>query len=204
MSRKLTILAALLWILPAWGQTQDSPSLGDVARQLRSQKNGTPSKAVITNEDLPSTSASGVLGLGESDGLRASAKPDANDSPLAALTRWESFVNKMDSIDRPTMVKLALQGSTADFPGRGSWEDRLFAAKQAYVSQGRELTGKARQLAATAQVLKDSHAKADDPRVKDMTDKLKALMQDAVRSDAAFQAIILEGRDLAAAQAPAH
>lgn len=201
MLRKLTILAALLWILPAWGQTQDSPSLGDVARQLRSQKNGTPPKTVITNDNLPSTSASGVLGLGEPD-LKPSPQSGGNDAPLDSLARWESFVNKIDSIDRPTMVKLALQGSTADFPGRGSWEDRLFAAKQAYVAQGRELTGKARQLASTAQALKSAQAKADDPRVKDLTDKLKALMQDATRSDAAFQALILEGRDLAH-QAPA-
>jgi len=103
----------------------------------------------------------------------------------------------MDLMDRATLVKLALQGAKADFPGRSSWEERLFTAKQDYVSQGLGLLQKARQLAASAQALKSAQASAEDPRVKQLVDDLQGVVREAVRSDAAFQAVILEGRDLA-------
>jgi hypothetical protein len=196
MIRKLAIVAALVWMVSATGRSQDSPSLGDVARQLRAQKSATQHKSVITNDDLSSHAASGVLGLGEP------GQASSGSSPQTALAHWESFVNKVDATDRSTLVKLALQGSDADFPGRQAWEDRLITAKNIYVSQGRELIEKARQLTASAQALQNSHAKPDDPQVRELTDRLKELVRQSVRSDANFQAIVLEGRDLAH-QAPA-
>jgi len=203
MLRRLIILAAIVSILSTPGHSQDSQPLGDLARQLRSQKSGAQPKTVITNDDLSSNSADDILGLGKTDDLKSSAKIGANSSTMSNLAEWESVVKKMDLMDRDTLVKIALQGAKTDFPGRSSWEERLFAAKQEYVSQGVGLVQKARQLAASAQALKAAQANPDDPRVKQLIDDLKGLVREAVQCDAAFRAVILEGRDLARA-APAH
>jgi len=197
MLRRLIILAAIVSILSTPGHGQDSQSLGDLARQLRSQKSGAQPKTVITNDDISSTSAVDVLGLGKTDDPKSFAKVGANGSPISNLDEWESFVKKMDLMDRATLVKLALQGAKADFPGQSSWEERLFTAKQDYVSQGVGLVQKARQLAASAQALKSAQVSADDPRVKQLVDDLQGVVREAVQCDAAFRAVILEGRDLA-------
>lgn len=197
MLLRLIILAAIASVLSTPGHSQDTQSLGDLARQLRSQKSGAQPKTVITNDDLSTASAANILGLGETDDLKSSVKVGANNSTMSNLAEWESFVKKVDLMDRATLVKLALQGAKADFPGRSSWEERLFTAKQDYVSQGLGLLQKARQLAASAQALKSAQASAEDPRVKQLVDDLQGVVREAVRSDAAFQAVILEGRDLA-------
>lgn len=197
------ILAALVSVLSTPGRSQDSPSLGDLARQLRSQKSTAQPKTVITNDDLPSASAVTILGLEKPVDMASSTKPGADSSPLASLSRWKSVVKQIDSMDRVTLLKVALHGANPDFPGRGNWEERLFTAKQTYVSQGLEHIQRARQLLESAQTLKSAQADADDPRVKELGESLKGLVRESVRSDAAFQAVILEGRDLAH-QAPAH
>jgi hypothetical protein len=203
MLRTLLILAAIVSILSTPGHSQDSQSLGDLARQLRSKKSDAQPKTVITNDDLSSTSAFDLLGNGRTDDPKSSAKVGANGSTIAKLDEWESFVKKMDLMDRAALLKFALQGAKADFPGRSSWEERLFKAKQDYVSQGMGLLQKARQLAASAQDLKSAQVSADDPRVRQLVDDLQGVVREAFRSDAAFQAVILEGRDLAHS-APAH
>jgi len=202
MFPRLIILAALVSAYSTPGRSQDSQSLGDLARQARSQKGASQSKRVITNDDLPSASAASVLGLENPGDAASIAKPGADTSALASVARWESVVKKVESMDRATLLRVALQGSNPDFPGHGNWEQRLFTAKQTYVSQGLDLTQRARQLLELAQALQNAQAKTDDPRVKDLSANLKELVRDAVRSDAAFQAVILEGRDLAH-QAPA-
>jgi hypothetical protein len=203
MLRTMIILATIVSVLSTPGHTQDSQSLGDLARQLRSQKSGAQPKTIITNDDLSSTSAVDILGLGKMDDPKSSVTGGANRSPVTDLDQWESFVKKMDLMDRATLVKLALQGAKADFPGRSSWEERLFTAKQVYVFQGRGLIQRARQLAASAQALKSAQASAEDPRVKQLVDDMQGLVREAFQSDATFQAVILEGRDLAH-PAPAH
>jgi hypothetical protein len=65
MFRTLIILAALVSVLSTPGRSQDSRSLGDLARQPRSQKSGAQPKTAITNDDLTSTSAVTILGLGK-------------------------------------------------------------------------------------------------------------------------------------------
>ena len=197
MFPRLIILAALVSVLSTPGHSQDSQSLGDLARQLRSQKSAAQPKRVITNDDLPSASAVTIFGLEEPGDPASSAKPGTESSTLASLARWESVVKKIDSMDRATLLKVALQGANPDFPGHGNWEDRLFTAKQTYVSQGLDLIQRARQLLESAQALKNAQAKPDDPQVKDLAENLKELVLESVRSDTAFQAVILEGRDLA-------
>ena len=205
MFPRLIILAAIVSVLSTPGRSQDSQSqsLGDLARQLRSQKSTAQPKTVITNDDLPSASASTILGLKNPVDLASSTKAETDSSPLASLAQWESVVKQIDSIDRATLLKLALHGANPDFPGHGNWEERLFTAKQTYVSPGQELMQRARQLLAEAHALKSAQANADDPRVKELGESLKEVVRESVRADAAFQAVILEGRDLAH-QAPAH
>ena len=113
----------------------------------------------------------------------------------------ESLVNKIDSMDRATLVKAVLEGVDSTFPGRSQWEQKLYTAKLAYVSQGRALIQKAKQLSASAQSLQ-GNKNPDDPRVKDLTNKLKELIENGSRADAAFQAVIFEGRDLAGQSSP--
>lgn len=201
MLSKLIILGALASALCAPGYGQDSQSLGDLARQVRSQKKAAQSGKILTNDDLSSASTANLLGLEKSDPAN-SVKPGATSSALASLTLWESVVKQIDSMDRATLSKMALRGANPDFPGHQEWEERLFAAKQAYVSQGLGLIERARQLLAQAEALDKAQAKPDDPRAAELSENLKGLVRETVRADAAFQAVILEGRDLAQ-QAPA-
>jgi hypothetical protein len=202
MLRKMILLvgSALILVSCLPVHSQDSPSLGDLARQAQKNKTHSQSARVITNDDLPSASGLDSLGLGEIGDSKSGSKPDAVASAAAVkekeLDRAESFLTKIDSMDRPTLVRIALQGVDSDFPGRGKWEERLFAAKQVYVSHGRELLQRVKQLAASAQGMQGNPS-ADDPRVQDLTNSLKEVVQDSTRMEAAYKAVVAEGRDLA-------
>jgi hypothetical protein len=197
-----TCAFALVFCLP--GYAQDSPSLGDLARQAQKDKSNAPAKRVLTNDDLPPASAPGSSGLGGSLGTglgqtgqpTTSGKSGAPSSPSQDLERLEALMNQIDSLDRATLVKNVLQGVDVDFPGRSKWEEKLYAAKLVYASQGHELVQKAKQIVASAEDLKGTQD-PNDPRVKDLGNKLKELIRDGVRADADFQAVMLEGRDLA-------
>lgn len=203
MFPRLIILAALVSVLSTPGRSQDSQSLGDLARQLRSQKHTAQSKTVITNDDLPSSSAVNILGLEKPGDPSSSTNPGTESSALASIARWEWAVKQIDGMDRATLLKLTLHGASPDFPGHDAWEERLFAARQTYVSEGLEHIQKARQLLASAQALKSAQATANDPRVKELDESAQELVRESARADAVFQAVILEGRDLAR-QAPGH
>ncbi len=109
---------------------------------------------------------------------------------------------KLDSLDRATLASNVLEGNTSNFPGRARWEEQLFAAKQDFVSENRDVLQKMRQLDASAEGLKDVQD-PNDPRAKSMSAKLQELMQESQHASAAFQAVIAEGKDLAA-QGDAH
>jgi hypothetical protein len=203
MLRKMSFLSASVMILffcmP--GHSQDSPSLGDLARKLQKEKGNTPARKTITNDDIPSASVPASPVLGEVSNSKVPAKPGASATPPDELARVESLVNKIDSMDRATLMKAVLEGVDFNFPGRSQWEQKMYAAKLAYVSQGRDLIQKAKQLSTSAQSLQ-GNKNPDDPHVKDLTNKLKELVQNGTRADAAFQAVILEGRDLAGQTSP--
>ena len=169
-------------------------SLGDIARQAQKEKAGKPAARVVTNDDMPS--ASGRDPLGQVEGTPASGKPGAQPTPAEQLEKLEAFLNVVESLDKTRLAKGVLQDKDVDFPGRPQWEQRLYTAKQTYVTQGRALIAKARQIADSADSLKGVQD-PNDPRAKDMKGKLQDLMRDAVQSGAAFQAVIIEGRDLA-------
>ena len=209
MSRHLTLIAACALALVACAsmRAQDSssssPSLGDLARQAQKDKDKTnkPTAKVLTNDDLPSGSggASATLGggLGQTAQLSSGSKPGADLSPAEKIAMLETVLDRVETLDRATLVHNALNGKDVDFPGRAKWEERLFAAKETYVTQGRELVQKARQIVASAESLKGNQD-PNDPRVKELSVKLQSLIRDAVRMDSAFQAVMIEGRDLAA------
>ena len=198
MLRNLGFLPAsvlvLFFCLPGHGQ--DSPSLGDLARQLQKEKGNTPGTKTITNDDIPSASAPSSSAIGDVSNSRVPGKPGTSANPSEELARIESMLSKIDSLDRATLAKAVLEGDDSNFPGRSQWEQKMYAAKLVYVAQGRELMQKAKQLQASAQTLQGGRD-PNDPRVKDLTNRLKELVRDGVRADATFQAVILEGRDLA-------
>jgi hypothetical protein len=194
----LLVGSALILVSCLPVHSQDSPSLGDLARQAQKDKTHSQSAKVITNDDLPSAPGLGSLDLGEISDSKSGSKPDAVASAAASkeMDRAESFLTKLDSLDRPTLVRVVLQGVDTDFPGRSKWEERLFAAKQVYVSHGRELLQKMKQLAATAQGM-PGNLSPDDPAAQDLTNRLKEIAQDSTRTGAAYKAVVAEGRDLA-------
>ena len=124
---------------------------------------------------------------------RRSVSPSSSEQ----LAKLESTLNQLGALDRATLVKNALEGANPDFPGHVEWEARLLTARQAFVLQGHAQIEKMKQIQSMAQSLNGSHD-PNDPRVKDLTDRAKQVMQEAVRTGAAFQAVVLEGRDLAA------
>jgi hypothetical protein len=209
MSRSLKLFGAcaLVLVFCSSGHGQDSPSLGDLARQAQKNKSSASSKKVFTNEDLPSGSAPAspalVPGLAQSVQPTASANPATAASPSSSeqLAKLESTLNQLGALDRASLVKEVLQGANPDFPGHAEWESRLLTARQVFVLQGHAQLEKMKQLQSMAQGLNGSHD-PNDPRVKDLSDRAKQVMQDSVRTGAAFQAVVLEGRDLAAHSAP--
>ncbi len=204
MLRKMSFFVVLTWVLitslPVYAQ--DQPSLGDVARQARKdkEKNTAQPKTVITEDSMPSSKAFGGLGdLGSSQGA---GDGSAMAKGLAALDHAEAELDKLDPMDRATLAKAALLDNDVDFPNRRSWEDKLYAAKEQYVSHGRELFRQMRQAMADAQSLESSqsgHGKLspDDPRAKELLRRLQEIIQDAVRTESDYQAVVMEGWDRA-------
>jgi hypothetical protein len=216
MPRNLTFVAICALALcacvsvRAQDSSSSSPSLGELARQAQKDKEkdkaNKPAAKVLTNDDLPSGSGMGSgslgAGLGQVSQLPSGSKPGAGPSPAEKLATMETFLDRLEALDRATLVRNALNGQDVDFPGRAKWEERLIAAKEAYIVQARELIQNARQIIASADGLKGNQD-PNDPRVKELSAKLQSLVRDAVRTDSALQAVMIEGRDLAA-QPAAH
>jgi hypothetical protein len=197
LSRTLNFIAGCLLVLAICVPARsDDPqqSLGDIARQAQKDKANKPAAKVVTNDDMPSTSTADPLG--QVARTSPSGKPGAEPTPGEQLEKIEAFLNVVDTLDRTRLAKDVLQDKDVNFPGRAQWEQRLDTAKQTYVIQGRALIAKARQIVDTADSLKGVQDQ-NDPRAKEMKVKLQDLMRDAVQTGASFQAVIIEGRDLA-------
>lgn len=193
---------ALIFCMPGSAQdSSSSPSLGDLARQAQKDKANKPAAKVITNDDLPSTSA--VAGASISGGLgqlapgQSASASSAQLSPTEKLAQLEKLLNVADSLDKTTLARSVLQDKKdVDFPGRAKWEDRMYAANRLFVTQNRELIERARQIISSADTLKGT-PDPNDPRVREIRAQLEGLVQDAMRADSALQAVAMEGRDLA-------
>ena len=204
MLQKITLLTALAWVLTPSFPTyaQDPPSLGDVARQARKEKekNGAQAKKVITEDNLPSNKALG--GLSDLASSQSSSDGSARAKGSAALDQLTATLNKLEPMDRSTLAKLVLLDKDVNFPDRRSWEDKLYSAKERYVSHGRELVREMRQILEDADSLRSARGgqgklSPDDPRAQEMLRKVQELIQDAVRTDATYQAVVMEGWDRA-------
>jgi hypothetical protein len=183
-------------------QQTPPPSLGDVARKYREEKaaqdKATP-KNTFTNDGLGSGKG-GLLGAGVPEIAATSGTGSVfND----AIAKMDGAIQKLDllgSLDRATLINIAMEGATADFPGRKAWEDRMVAARQVYVVHGKELLQSSRAVLFQMKALHDAqpNLSPNDPRVQAAVAKLKADMQDAERLESGFKAVAMEGHDLAA------
>ena len=200
MRKALSVLVLL--VFAAFGgspaQAQDQPSLADVARKARKDKEGKkPSaKKVVTEDDMPSSSAGGSLAaLGNPDAL-ASVGGSADEPPEMKLVEAEA--RTLDMMDKPTMARHALEGNGADFPGRAAWEDKLFRAKQEYVAGLRAIVADVKVTLEKAKAMRgpDGKLQGGDPRVQQLVEHAQAVLAAGKRMDAAFEAVILECREL--------
>ena len=205
MSRSITLIAvsAIALVCSAPSRGQDSPSLGDLARQAQKDQKDKPSKApakVITNDDMPSksSSASPALSVGTSAAAQPATggKADTPESPIEGIARLQSQVDALNSLDRDTLAKSILGDDDRDFPGRARWENKLFSAKQTFVAQNREVLQELGMIEAAAEGMKDVQD-MNDPRAKAVNAKLQDLIQQTQQNAAAFKAVMDEGKTLA-------
>jgi hypothetical protein len=211
MLRPIRVVAALLWlaipIAPGYAQDQSQdpaqpqpqPSLADVARQARKdkEKNAAKPKTVITDENMPSSR--GLTGLaGDLGGSQGGVDSGAMAKALAKVAEAEAGLRKLESLDRATLAKAILLDNDVDFPNRRAWEERLFAAKEHYVSHEGELIVELKQIVAQVQAWQ-SQGKLDpkDPRAQQMKTRLVEIVQDSLRTEQDYRGVVMEGWDLA-------
>lgn len=203
-TRTMGVLAAILCSLfPLATFAQEQPSLGDVARQVRKEKekNSAPAKKVFTDDNLPSGAAD-KADLARFDNAQATPS-DRIAAARAVLARGKQALDILGPLGRSSLAKLALQGRDADFPGRRAWEDKLFAAKEHYVAHGRELFRETQEILDNIESLTSAgKVSPSDPRAQELGHRALQLMQDAYRTEADFQAVVLEGQDLAKLATP--
>jgi hypothetical protein len=211
MLRPIRVVAALLWLAllatPGYAQDQSQdpaqpqpqPSLADVARQARKDKEKNPAKAktVITDENMPSSK--GLNGLaGDLGGSQGAVDSGAMAKALAKVEEAEAGLKKLESLDRTTLAKALLLDNDVDFPNRRAWEEKLYAAKEHYVSREGQLITELKQIVGQVQSLQ-SQGKLDpkDPRAQQMKTRLVEIVQDSLRTEQDYRAVVMEGWDLA-------
>src|SRR5215471_21825965 len=208
MLRPMSFLAALLWLAmpatPGYAQDQSQdqpppqPSLADIARQARKdkEKNAAKPKTVITDENLPSNK--GLGGLGDLGSSQGGVDSNAMAKALAKVEEAETGLRQLESLDRATLAKAVLLDNDVDFPNRRAWEDKLFAAKEHYVSHEGELVAELKQIVSQVQS-RQGNQKLDpnDPRAQQMKSRLLEIVQDALRTEQDYRAVVMEGWDLA-------
>jgi hypothetical protein len=208
MSRKLLWIALLTAVpfTPLRAQELDQQqSLGDIARKARKAKEDqakttAAAKAVITEDSLPSRRTLGSASSANSATLDKSHATAADKFAEASadFDDAEQSLNQLDPLDRAELAKVALPGQSADFPGRRTWEEKLFAAKQGYVSHGRVLLSEARQLLNEIKSLSLAEKTPESKsKLQGLSLRLRQVMQDSLQTEANFQAILVEGQKLA-------
>lgn len=207
MFRKMTFLGALIWLVipstPVLAQDQDQPPLGDVARAARKdkEKNNAKPKTVITDDTLPSSKGLSGLSLGDLSSSQGAGGGSAMAQAMARIDEAEAGLKQMDTLDRATLAKAVLLDNDVDFPNRRNWEDKLYAAKERYVSRERELIVELKQIVAQVQSMPAPQGKQklnpEDPQAQQMLRRLQEIVQDALRTEQAYRTVVMEGWDLA-------
>jgi len=213
MLRPTTFWAAVLCLGLSWtpchaqdqsqdqSQAQTAPSLGDIARQARKdkEKNANKPRTIITDDTLSSSNGlSGFDDLGSTQSVGDSA---AMSKALSRLEEAESALNKLETLDRATLAKAVLMDNDVDFPNRRNWEDKLYTEKQHYVCHERELIVEVRKTAAQVESWKASQGgqklAPNDSRVQQLKTRVREIIQDALRTEQDYRAVVMEGWDLA-------
>lgn len=217
MLRPTTLLAALLCLAIPFvsahaqdpsssqdpSQPQAQPSLGDVARQARKdkEKNTAKPKTVITDDTLPSSNGLSGAGLADLSSPKGSGGNGSMANALAKVEEAEAELKQLDALDRTSLAKVVLLDNDVNFPNRRAWEDKLFAAKQHYVSHERELIVELKKMMAQVESWKSAQGgqKLDpgDPRAQQLKSKVTEIIQDALRTEQDYRAVVMEGWDLA-------
>src|SRR5215472_9582469 len=211
MLRPIGVVASLLWLalLATPGHAQDQSqdpaqpqppaSLADVARQARKdrEKNAAKPKTVITDESMPSSK--GLTGLaGDLGGSQSGVDSAAMAKALAKVQEAEAGLKQLGTVDRTTLATGVLLDNDVDFPNRHAWEGKLYAAKEHYVSHEGELVTELKQIVSQVQS-RQGNQKLDpnDPRAQQMKSRLLEIVQDALRTEQDYRAVVMEGWDLA-------
>ncbi len=101
--RIVLFLVAAISLVAATANSQDEPSLGDLARQQRQQKQQTktaPGKdakplKVITNEELPAHTV--APSTPATDGSERTSAPDSANAPKVPAEQWKSEIQSQKS-----------------------------------------------------------------------------------------------------------
>lgn len=182
-------------------QAETPASLGDIARQARKdkEKNANKPKTIITDDALSSSKS--LSGLGDLGSTQPAGDSAAMSKALSRLGEAEAQLNKLDALDRATLAKAVLLDNDVDFPNRRSWEDRLYTEKQHYVSHERELIVEVKRAAAQVESWKASlgaqKPDPNDPRVQQLKSRVAEIIQDVIRTEQDYRAVVMEGWDLA-------
>lgn len=222
MLRKLMVLAAFVGVLVTpfvAVHAQDQPqSLGDVARQNRKdkEKNTTPAKTVLTDDNFGSGNKSGS---GASSGTSAAAaglnnlaapsRPgkagSGDDSPMGkawdGISNAEGSLDKLAPLDRASLAHVVLEGNDVDFPGRRAWEDKVFVAKERYVARSRRLLDEMKEVMTNAQSMRNGNGGeavgTDNPGAQQLLGRAQQLLGEAQSTESEFKAVMQEGIDQA-------
>jgi hypothetical protein len=219
--RKLILLAAFVGILLTplvVVHAQDQPpSLGDVARQNRKdkEKSAAPAKTVLTDDNFGSGRSSGgaptgtsaaAAGLSNFSASGVSGKSaTGEDSPMgkawAGIGNAEGSLDKLAPLDRSTLAHVVLEGHDVDFPGRRAWEEKAFIAKERYVARSRQLLDEMKDVMQTAQSMRDGNGGAavgaSNPQAQQLLGRAQQLLGDAQGTETEFKAVMQEGVDQA-------
>lgn len=212
MLRPIGLLCAFLWLgipsIPASAQDpapqdQPPPSLGDIARQARKdkEKNAAKPKTVITDDSLPSSKNVSGLGLSDFSSSGSSDGDSTSANVRAKIAEAEAQLKQLDGLDRATLAKAVLLDNDVDFPNRRAWEDKLFAAKGHYVSHERELVEELKGMMAQVESWRSAQGgrKIDpsDPRAQQLKSRIAEIIQDSLHTEQDYRAVVMEGWDLA-------
>ena len=127
----------------------------------------------------------------------SAGNPGAIQSPAEGLERLQGALDHLASLDRASLAMDVLEGNDTNFAGRAKWEEKLFAAREKFVAQTGAVLQKARQITASSAAIRDVQD-PNDSRVKSLGAKLDEMVQQAQQNSAAFQAVVAEGKALAA------
>lgn len=187
---------------------QGQPSVAEAARAARKDKDKAAApKNVITEDSLgssaPMTAKAGnddAAGSASGDAPSGGANSASLDAAWARLQSTEASLDKLEPLGKSDVAMTVLNGNAADFPGRAEWEEKLYAEKTTYVARSRQLIAAMKEALLRMAALNSGEQKisSNDPKVVSLTRKTTQLMQLAGKTEAEFQGVVMEGRNLAA------